>query len=174
MQNRIIKHFSKTNNRLIEKAKKYFKSDEFKEKEVRYAIQKLNSHSAPGSDGFTSDLYKRNIDFFAPELTKLFNLIAATEKVPGSFCISIIKTLSKINSLCTVDNFRPISLLNTDRKILSHVLASRLKKPLNHLIKKHQFAYLPNRSINTAILLARLAKEKLGRSNCMISIEITE
>ena len=174
MQNRIIKHFSKTNNRLIEKAKTYFRSDEFKEKEVRYAIQKLNSHSAPGSDGFTSDLYKRNIDFFAPELTKLFNSTAATEKVPGSFCISNIKMLPKHNSICTVENFRPISLLNTDLKILSDVLASRLKKPLNHLIKKHQFAYLPNRSINTAILLASLAKEKLGRSNCMISIDFSK
>ena len=117
MQNTIIKHFSKTNNTLIEKAKKHFKSDEFKEQEVRHAIQKLNSHSAPGSDGFTSDLYKRNIDFFAPELTKLFNSIAANKKVPDSFCISIIKMLPKINSLCTVDNFKKISLLNTDLKM---------------------------------------------------------
>ena len=174
MQNKIIKHFSKTNNKLIVKAKKHFKSDEFKEQEVRYAIQKLNSHSAPGSDGFTSDLYKRNIDLFAPELTKLFNSIAENEKMPGSFCISIIKMLPKLKQLCTVDNFRPISLLNTDLKILSHVLASRLRKPLNTLIKKHQFAYLPNRSINTAILLACLAKEKLGRSNCMISINFSK
>ena len=82
--------------------------------------------------------------------------------------------IPKLNSLCTVDNFRPISLLNTNLKILSHVLASRLKKPLNTLIKKHQFAYLPNRSIKTAILLARLAKEKLGRSNCMLSIDFSK
>ena len=71
MQSRIIKHFSKTNNKLNEKAKKHFKSDEFKEQEVRYAFEKINSYSAPGSDGFTSDLNKRNIDFFAPELNKL-------------------------------------------------------------------------------------------------------
>ena len=84
--------------------------------------------------------------------------------------------IPKLKSLCTVDDFRLISLLNTDLKILSHVLVSwsRLKKSLNTLIKKHQFAYLPNRSINTAILLARLAKEKLGRSNCMICIDFSK
>ena len=91
-----------------------------------------------------------------------------------SFCISIIKLIPKFNSLCTVDDFRPISLFNTDLKILSHVLASRLKKPLNTLIKKHQFIYLPKLSINTAILLARLAKEKLGRSNFMISTDFSK
>ena len=140
MPNRIIKHFSKTNNKLIEKAKTHFKSDEFKEQEVRYAIQKLNSHNAMGSDGSTSDLYKRNIDFVVPELTKLFSSLAANEYVPGSFCISIIKMIPKFKSLCTFDDFRPINLLNTDLKILSHVLASKLKKPLNTLIKKHQIA----------------------------------
>ena len=55
MPNRIIRHFFKTNNKFIEKAKKHFKWDEFKEKEVRYAIQKTNSYSASGSDSFTSD-----------------------------------------------------------------------------------------------------------------------
>ena len=114
MQNKIIHQFSKTNSKPIGKAKKHFNSDEFSEPEVRHAIEKLNSHSAPGSDGFTSDLFTRNIDSFAPKLTKLFDSIAENEKVPNSFCISIIKMLPKLNSVCTVDNFRPISLLNID------------------------------------------------------------
>ena len=73
-----------------------------------------------------------------------------------------------------VDEFRPISLLNTDLKILSHVLASRLRDPLNNLIRKHQLAYLPKRSIHTAIIRARLAQEKLGKSNCVVAIDFSK
>ena len=74
---------------------------------------------------------------------------------PRSFLISIIKLIPKIENSLNVDEFRPISLLNTDLKILSHVLASRLSDPLNNLIRKHQLAYLPKRSIHTAIIKAR-------------------
>ena len=70
--------------------------------------------------------------------------------------------------------FRPISLLNTDLKIISHVLASRLRDPLNNIIRKHQLAYLPKRSIHTAIIRARLAQEKLGKSNCVVAIDFSK
>ena len=46
-----------------------------------------------------------------------------------------------------MDNFRPISLLNVDLKILSHVLAQRLKKILSKLINEDQTGYIKNRFI---------------------------
>jgi hypothetical protein len=44
-----------------------------------------------------------------------------------------------------LDNFRPISLLNVDLKILSHVLAQRLKKRLSKLINEDQTGLLTER-----------------------------
>jgi hypothetical protein len=46
-----------------------------------------------------------------------------------------------------LDNFRPISLLNVDLKILSHVLAQRLKRILSKLINEDQTGYAKNRFI---------------------------
>jgi hypothetical protein len=46
-----------------------------------------------------------------------------------------------------LDNFRPISHLNVDLKILSHVLAQRLKKILSKLINEDQTGYIKNRFI---------------------------
>ena len=46
-----------------------------------------------------------------------------------------------------MDNFRPISLLNVDLKILSHVLAQRFKKILSKLINEDQTGYIKTRFV---------------------------
>ena len=110
------------------KLRKFELSESFKnnddnpisEFEVEKAIMKLNSKSAPGSDGLTSDLYKTQKEFFVPLLTKLFNDIYETSYVPPSFEQAIIKVIPKKPNVYDMGNFRPISLINTDQKILSH------------------------------------------------------
>ena len=50
------------------------------------------------------------------------------------------------NPFC-LDNYRPISLLNVDLKLISHVLAQRLKKVLPKIINVNQTAYVKHRFI---------------------------
>jgi hypothetical protein len=45
------------------------------------------------------------------------------------------------------DNYRPISLLNVDLKILSYVLTQRLKNLLPKIINEDQTVYVKNRFI---------------------------
>ena len=44
-----------------------------------------------------------------------------------------------------IKNWRPISLLNTDMKIISKVLSTRIKNVLPFLISSNQTAYVKNR-----------------------------
>jgi hypothetical protein len=44
-----------------------------------------------------------------------------------------------------LDNHRPISLLNVDLKLLSYVLAQRLKKVLEKIVNNDQTGYIKNR-----------------------------
>jgi hypothetical protein len=60
---------------------------------------------------------------------------------------SVLALLFKKGDPLLLDNFRPISLLNVDLKILSHVLAQRLKKILSKLINEDQTGYIKNRFI---------------------------
>jgi hypothetical protein len=46
-----------------------------------------------------------------------------------------------------LDNHRPISLLNVDLKLLSYVLAQRLKKVLETIVNNDQTGYIKNRFI---------------------------
>ena len=110
--------------------------------EVKKAIDKLNAYSSPGSDGITSNFYKVFKREMAPILKKVFNNVVNTNRLPDNQQIAILKLLPKTENPKTVDEFRPISLLNTDLKILSHILANRLIKNLEDVIGQHQHAYL--------------------------------
>ena len=47
--------------------------------------------------------------------------------------------------------YRPITLLNTDYRILTRAMASRLQSPMQHVIGQQQSAFLPGRSIGDGI-----------------------
>ena len=50
-----------------------------------------------------------------------------------------------------IKNWRPISLLNVDAKILSKILADRVKKIISSLISSDQTAYVPGRYIGESV-----------------------
>ena len=52
-----------------------------------------------------------------------------------------------------IKNWRPISLLNVDAKIISKVMANRLKKVIGTLISSDQTAYVPGRFIGESVRL---------------------
>ena len=66
----------------------------------------------------------------------------------------VITLLFKGGDALELGNWRPITLLNTDYKILATVLANRLQKVFTHLISEDQVGYLKGRSgINNARLI---------------------
>ena len=60
---------------------------------------------------------------------------------------SVLTLLFKKDDPLKLDNYRPISLLNVDLKLLSYTLAQRLKKILPKLINEDQTCYIKNRFI---------------------------
>ena len=50
-----------------------------------------------------------------------------------------------------VKNYRPISLLNVDYKLIAKVMSNRLKKIINSLINPDQQGFLPGRNISANI-----------------------
>ena len=59
----------------------------------------------------------------------------------------IIKLTEKNRDEKFIQNWRPISLLNVDLKIMSKALSEKLKKVLPDLISSQQTAYVKNRNI---------------------------
>ena len=96
--------------------------------------------------------------------------VLTTNRLPDNQQIAILKLLPKTENPRTVEEFRPISLLNTDLKILLHVLANRLIKNLEKVIGQHQHAYQNKRQINAALMKVRKAHRQRTNSKCIVNL----
>ena len=87
--------------------------------EIETVIKKLLTHKSPGPDGFTGEFYKACKDELTPLLHRLFQNIQEDGRLPNSFYEASIILIPKPDQDTTKkENFRPISLMNIDTKIL--------------------------------------------------------
>ena len=175
LKNQALSDFCSKNTQNIQDIRNLCSTrQEIMEQEVKQAIRKLNSESAPGLDGLTSNFYKAHADFFVPYLTKVFNLVQNQQRVPESFRNAVVKFIPKKETSDSVEDYRPISLINTDQKILSHVLTARLIDPLSKIIGVHQSAHLPNRNIHSSLMKINLNLETLEDSDCLVAVDFSK
>ena len=114
----------------------------------------MHSGKSPGNDGLTSEFYKK----FWEDLKIPFYNSVKFSKTHGSLSISqrqaIIKLLEKKDKdKRYIENWRPISLLNVDTKIISKAFASRIKVVLPSIICHDQTAYIQGRFIGESTRL---------------------
>ena len=122
--------------------------------ELTESLESMKSGKSPGNDGLTIEFYKM---FWEHLKSPLLNSLLYS-KIVGELSTSqrqaIIKLLEKKEKdKRFINNWRPISLLNVDTKIISKALSFRLKKVLPFLVNHDQTAYVNGRFIGESTRL---------------------
>ena len=112
--------------------------------EIKTVIRNFPTNKSPGPNCLTGEFYQIFRDELTPILLKLYQKIAEEGKFPNSVYQATITLITKPDKDATrIENYRPISLMNIDAKILNKILAIRIQQHIKKIIYHDQVGYYP-------------------------------
>lgn len=109
--------------------------------ELHRSLLKIPNNKAPGPDGFPAEFLKHFWDILSPLFNRMIGEIKSKGKIPSHMNLALIRLLKPDNDP-TLPSGYPLSLINTDIKIISKALAFRLDSVISSIIHKDQTGFI--------------------------------
>jgi hypothetical protein len=142
--------------------------------ECKQAIHRLGLAKAAGPDGLPADFYKSFEELIVHDLYNTLIEAHGLGFLTPTMREGDIVLLYKKGNSRDPRNYRPITLLQVDYKILAKILAARMKKVVNNFVSKEQLSSVPKRLIGEATHLLKLAQaylEEEGRDGLLLALD---
>ena len=126
----------------------------FEKEEILLVVNELVGDKAPGLDDFSMVFFHHCWRVVKRDVLAVFEEFYQHSKFEKSLNATFIALIPKKNDASNIQDFRPISLVGNLYKILSKVLANRLKLVLDKLISESQNSFVRGRQILDSIFIA--------------------
>ena len=116
------------------------------EEEILQVISTLKNNKSPGPDGFINEFYKTFKETVSPLLLRAYHhALESGEMAPSWRDATIIVIHKEGKDPTKCQSYRPISLLNTDLRILTAILARRVNECIDYIIHPDQTGFITGR-----------------------------
>lgn len=145
-------------------------------KETYKSMSSLANGKSPGPDALPNEFYKWFAGTLAGTLTKVLNEAFDNESLPECLKTGNISLLYKKKDRRDMRNYRPITLLNSDYKVLTRILCWRMKRVMHEIVSPENTGFSPGRfiaenSILTKLIQAYLDEEELPGALIFLDFE---
>ena len=140
----------------------------------------MHPSKSPGPDGMSPFFFQKYWHIVGKDVADAVISVLSSGHCLKKMNYTHIVLIPKKNDPQLVSDYRPISLSNVVSRIVSKVLANRLKLILPNVISDSQSAFVPNRLItdNTTIafeVLHRMRSKRTGRTGQMaVKLDISK
>jgi hypothetical protein len=106
--------------------------------ELQTVVHRVTGNKVPGGDGICMEFFKKNWNTIKDDMLLMFNQMYSTGIIRDQQKHGIVVCIPKTTTPKTPADYRPITLLNTDYKILARTVANRLRPILAELLHPSQ------------------------------------
>ena len=127
---------------------------EFTRQEVDLALKDMALLKAPGPDGMPPLFFQSFWHLIGDDVSKAVLDCLNSCHIPQEFNFTYVTLIPKVKNPEKISEFRPISLCNVIYKLISKVLANRLKPLLPSIVSENQSVFQAGKVITNNILMA--------------------
>lgn len=146
--------------------------------EVRKVVFSMAADKSPGPDGYTSEFFKASWDITGRYFVVAVQAFFDTGFLPKGINSTILALIPKKNDAVFMKDYRLISCCNVVYKVISKLLANRMKGLLPLFISLNQSAFVKDRLLMENVLLAsELVKNYHNDSvteRCAMKIDVSK
>ena len=133
--------------------------------ELEVIMNGLPIGKSPGPDGLPNKFYKMFAHLLAPILARVFNHSREQGSLPLGLSDGLIALLYKKKDRTDPRNYRPITLLNGDYKIMMRCLAHRMREAAAQFVSPSQTGFVPGAFIAENGMLLNLIQSFIDEEN---------
>nr|GEV78255.1 transposon TX1 uncharacterized [Tanacetum cinerariifolium] len=127
--------------------------------EIKRAVWDCGSDKSPGPDGITFEFFKKFWTIVGGDVTNVIEEFFISSSFPKGCNSSFIALIPKVMDAKHLKDFRPISLIGCQYKIIGKILANRLSLVIGNIVTQEQSTFIKGRQILDGPLILNEGKE---------------